>query len=136
MASTLEMFPKNSYFFWNSSLWKISYIFLYFPEWNSALFSLSSRDKKIHPEKISYTSGNGTPKFFLHFRKQNFILFSETKLSYISGNKTYFYFVHLEPKKYSEHCQTSTMESFAKNSYLAYFFIFCKTELFISGLEK
>ena len=37
---------------------------------------------------------------------------------------------YLEPEIYSEHCQTSTMESFAKDSYLALFLIFCETELF------
>ena len=35
---------------------------------------------------------------------------------------------------YSEHCQTSSIESVAKNSYLARFLVLCETELFyISG---
>ena len=41
----------------------------------------------------------------------------------------------LESETYSGHSQTSTMKkSFAKNSYLAHFHIFCETELsYISG---
>ena len=56
-------------------------LFLYLRKWNPALFSLSSRNKKrIHPEKISFNSGNGNPE----------------KTSYVSGNgnsiKSFLYF--------------------------------------------
>ena len=38
--------------------------------------------KKVHPEKISYISGNGNSvKSSLYFRKRNFLIFQEMKLS-------------------------------------------------------
>ena len=44
---------------------------------------------------------------------------------------------YLEPEEYSEHCHTSTMESFAKNSYQVHFLVFRKMELSsLSELEK
>ena len=68
--------------------------FLYFRKRNLALFSLSSRNKKIQPKKIYYTSGSRNtektchiflkrtpllyfgkrkpPKTSLYFRKRNF----------------------------------------------------------------
>ena len=58
-----------------------------------AHFSLSSRNKRIHPEKIFYTLVNGNPeKSSLYIRKRNFLIFQErniqdpviTELSYIS----------------------------------------------------
>ena len=63
---------------------KIYYIFLYFPKWNPALFSLSSISKKIHPGKISYTSRNRN--------LEKIFFFQETKLSYILGNESFLYF--------------------------------------------
>ena len=72
---------------------KISYIFLYFPKWNPALFSLSSISKKNppgenflyftkqKPRKIFFLSGNKT---FLYLRKRILSIFQETELSYIS----------------------------------------------------
>ena len=50
-------------------------LFLYFRKWNPAIFNPSSENKKIHPEKMSYTLGNrnrdkfGNLKNFLYFRK-------------------------------------------------------------------
>ena len=80
--------------------------FLYFRKLNPALFSPSSKNKKIYPDKISYTLGNGHPektsytfskgsfsfilgngnpeKNSLYFSKWNFLVFPET--FYISGN--------------------------------------------------
>ena len=72
---------------------KISYIFLYFPKWNPALFSLSSISKKNppgenflyftkqKPRKKFFLSGNKT---FLYLRKRILSIFQETELSYIS----------------------------------------------------
>ena len=67
----------------------------------------------------------------LYFRKRNFLIFQETKLFYISGkvNSESWYnqnpdisrtrsifrtLVYLQPETYSDHCETSTMECFAK----------------------
>ena len=55
-------------------------LFLYFQKWNAALFSPSSKNKKIYPGKISYTSENGNSK------KKSYI-FSKESFSYISGNR-------------------------------------------------
>ena len=51
--------------------------FLYFGKWNSGLFIPSSKNKKVHPKKISYLSGNGNPE------KTSYI-FSKESRSYIS----------------------------------------------------
>ena len=61
-------------------------------------------------------------KVFVIFRKPNFLIF---RTRYIQNSditrRIFRALVYLEPKAYSENCQTSTMERFAKNSYLAYF---------------
>ena len=67
-------------------------LFLYFWKWKPVLFSPSSKIwKKICPEKIPYTLGNGkTKKISYIFSKENFSYISrkgspKTELSYISG---------------------------------------------------
>ena len=51
-------------------------------ERNSSLFSRSPKSKKIHPGKISYTSGNGNPEKFLMFQEtetlKNFLYFRKS----------------------------------------------------------
>ena len=81
--------------------------------------------KKETPKKFLMFKETENLKSFLYFRKRNFLLFQEKELSYISGK------VYSEPKHFrtrsifktltcleleacSEHCQTSTMERFAK----------------------
>ena len=51
--------------------------FLYFGKWNSGLFIPSSKNKKVHPKKISYLSGNGNPEKISY-------IFSKESRSYIS----------------------------------------------------
>ena len=60
--------------------------------------------------KNLYVSGNGNP--------ENIFIFSEAELFYISGISL----VYSKPDTYSEHCQTSTMESFAKTLLPSAFF--------------
>ena len=54
--------------------------FLYFRKW----------DFSFHPEKISYTSGNGDPEKMETLKK--FVIFQEMEVSYISANETFLYF--------------------------------------------
>ena len=68
-------------------------LFLYFWNWKPALFSPSPKTKKIHPEKISYASGNGnTKKLLILFSKESCSYVSRKgkpeKILYISGNGT------------------------------------------------
>ena len=67
---------------------KVSYIFseesffLYFRKRSAGLSSPSSKNKKIHPEKISYASGNGSPYKTSYMKAV--LTFQETKkTSYI-----------------------------------------------------
>ena len=67
--------------------------FLIFPEMEPCTFQhrVEKKIKKIHPKKISYTSGNeNTPKNAYIFSKESFSYISENenlrKTSYISGN--------------------------------------------------
>ena len=67
---------------------KVSYIFskesffLYFRKRCAGLSSPSSKNKKIHPEKISYASGNGSPYKTSYMKAV--LTFQETKkTSYI-----------------------------------------------------
>ena len=79
---------KNSLYFgkWNF-LALILKEFIYFQKWNPSLFSPSSKNKKIHPEKISESSGNGSPvKTSYIFSKKAVLIFQET--FYISGNRS------------------------------------------------
>ena len=80
-------------------------------------------------KKASYISGDGT---FLYFRKRNFLIFWKRYIQNPDVFRTRSIFrtlVYLEPETYSKYCQTSTMERFAKNSYLAHFFILPEIEL-------
>ena len=57
----------------------------------------AQKTKKIHPEEISYTSGNGNPdKVSYIFSKENFSYISENrnpeKILYVSGNGTFLCF--------------------------------------------
>ena len=55
-------------------------IILIFQKWSPALFSPSSKNKKIHPEKITYTSGNENPgKNFCILSKGIVLMFRETE---------------------------------------------------------
>ena len=90
-------------------------------------------------ESCSYISENGNLEENLLNIKKPFI-FQETELSYIP-RKVYSEPQHIQNQKhiqnsgifrtetYSEHCQSSTMECFAKNSYLAQSLIFSETKL-------
>ena len=67
---------------------KVSYIFskesffLHFRKRSAGLSSPSSKNKKIHPEKISYASGNGSPYKTSYMKAV--LTFQETKkTSYI-----------------------------------------------------
>ena len=68
------------------------------------------------PTKISYISRNGS---FVSFKKRNFLIFWK---SYIQNHRIlrtksiFRNLVSLEPEIYSEHCETSTMERFAKTA--------------------
>ena len=67
---TSKRFPKKT----RSE--KISYIFLYFPKWNPALFSLNLRNKKNPPrQNFLYFKKQKPRKVFLYFRKRNFLIF-------------------------------------------------------------
>ena len=80
-------------------------------------------------KKASYISGDGT---FLYFRKRNFLIFWKRYIQNPDVFRTRSIFrtlVYLEPETYSKYCQTWTMERFAKNSYLAHFFILPEIEL-------
>ena len=80
-------------------------------------------------KKASYISGDGT---FSYFRKRNFLIFWKRYIQNPDVFRTRSIFrtlVYLEPETYSKYCQTSTMERFAKNSYLAHFFILPEIEL-------
>ena len=62
------------------------YIFLYFGK--QGLSTQAEKDKKIHPKKMSYTSGNGNPeKVSYIFGNRNL-----EKIIYISGNGSFLYF--------------------------------------------
>ena len=93
-------------------------------------------------ESCSYILGNGNPEkilifqeteTFLYFRKRNFLIFQESYIqnpSIIRTRSIFRTLAYSEPEGYSEHCQTSTMESFAENSYLPHFLIFQEMQLF------
>ena len=100
--------------------------------------------KELHPRKIYYTSGNVNSKKFIVLSKKNVVLiFREMnpasppsppkKNCYILGNRAFIYsgkyiqnadifrnksifitLIYLESRTYSEHHQTSIMESFCK----------------------
>ena len=72
-------------------------LFIYFWKWNPAFFSPSSKNKKIHPENISHTSGNGNLEKTYH-------IFSKENFSYISGNGN--------PKKFLIVQETETIKTF------------------------
>ena len=57
----LALILKNFLYFLKRKL------FLYFPKWNTTLFSPSPENKSIQQEKISYTSGNENLKKFIAF---------------------------------------------------------------------
>ena len=102
--------------------------FLYFRKWNLS----------VHPEKISYISGNRNAEKNLYISGNG-----NLKKRYTSGNKTFLYFrkryflifkerhsqnpdilrtkVYSKSETYTEHWQISTMESFAKISCQAHF---------------
>ena len=68
------------------------------------------------PKKISYISGSGS---FVYFKKPNFLIFWKSyiqNLSILRTKRIFRNLVSLEPEIYSEHCQTSTMERFAKTA--------------------
>ena len=60
------------------------------------------------PRENLLSLGNGNP--------EKILILPETELSYISGNRTFLYFEKgiFETLAYSEHCQTSMIERFAK----------------------
>ena len=90
-------------------------------------------------ESCSYISENGNLeenllniKKNLYFRKRNFLIFRERYIQNPSIFRTRSIFrtlVYLEPETYSEQRQSSAMECFAKNSYLAQFLIFSEMKL-------
>ena len=57
-------------------------------------------------------------KALLIFRKRYFLIFRERYIQNLSIVRILLY---SKSETYSQHCQTSTMEIFAKNSYLAHF---------------
>ena len=64
---------KNSLYFgkWNFLSLRLN-LFLHFHKWNPELFNPNSKNKKLHPKKISYSPGNGNPPKILMFsQKQN-----------------------------------------------------------------
>ena len=100
--------------------------------------------KKTFSEKVSYIfskktllfSGNET---FLYFLKKSFsyILVNVYSEPWYIQNPGIFRtrrivrtLVYSECETYLEHCQTSTIKCFAKNSHLAHFLVFWETELF------
>ena len=68
-----------------------------FPEMEPCTFQPKLKNKKIHPEKISHTSGNGNPEKTYH-------IFSKENFSYISGNGN--------PKKSLIVQETETLKTF------------------------
>ena len=81
--TSLTLRLKNFLYFLRRNL------FLYFWKWNPALFSPSSKNKKIHPEKIYYTLLLKNVLYF--FKRKLFVYFRNRKpqkesFSYISGN--------------------------------------------------
>ena len=133
--------------------WKPQESFLYFAKWNLSVhpdkisyISRSGNTEKIpnifSKESCSCILGNGNPEkilifqeteTFLYFRKRNFLVFQESYIQNPSIFRTRSIFrtlAYSEPEGYSEHCQTSTMKSFAENSYLPHFLIFRKMQLF------
>ena len=108
--------------------------FLYFRKWEpwkKLLYFLKRKlflcFRKRKPRKNS-----------LCFRKRNFLIFLE---SYIQNRGIFRTLVYSEPKAYSEHYQTSTMESFSFNikiflifSQKKAFLIFRETIPYISGI--
>ena len=58
-------------------------------------------NKKIHPEKIPYISGN--ENFLYFFKRKIFLIFQETetpkKILYVSGNGAFLYFKKRKPRK-------------------------------------
>ena len=102
-------------------------LFLFFRKLKSALFSQSLKNKRNPPPReFLILQEAKPPKNFLYFLEKSFSYISENgnhkKIIYISGNGTFLYFrkgisrtlVYSKPETYSEHCQTSTMERFAK----------------------
>ena len=101
--------------------------FLYFRKWNSALFRPSSKNKRNPPlRKFFILQETKIPEKFLIFSKKDAFLYFETwkprKSSSYFRNGNFLYFtkgifrtrVYSKPETYSEHCQTSRMERFAK----------------------
>ena len=85
--------------------------------------------RKWEPLKILYISGNGT---FLYFGKsilrilklRNFLILRERYIQNPAIFRTRGIFralLYLKSETYSEHCETSTMERFAKINYLLSF---------------
>ena len=100
-------------------------------------FSPSSKNKKIHPEKISYTL---ILKKFLHFLKRNlFLYFREWKprKNFSSENKidpTRENFCYSNIKKFLILSQKKSLYIFQEKETPKKFFIFQETELsYISG---
>ena len=102
-------------------------LFLFFRKLNPALFSQSLKNKRNPPpRKFLILQDAKTQKNFLYFLEKSVSYISENgnhkKIIYISGNGTFLYFrkgifrtlVYSKPETCSEHCQTSTMERFAK----------------------
>ena len=97
---------------------------------NSNIFSKESLYfRKWEPLKILYISGNGT---FLYFGKsilrilklRNFLILRERYIQNPAIFRTRGIFralLYLKSETYSEHCETSTMERFAKINYLLSF---------------
>ena len=77
MGSILKIFTLKNfwYFFLENFLYFLKRtLSLYSSKWNPALFSPSSKNKKIWQEKISYTSGNGDPQKLLVLCKKKTVL--------------------------------------------------------------
>ena len=104
-------------------------LFLVFRKLNPVLFSnlLFHKNKRNPPPReFLILQEAKPPKNFLYFLEKSFSYISENgnheKIIYISGNGTFLYFrkgifrtlAYSKPETYSEHCQTSTMERFAK----------------------
>ena len=77
MGSILKIFTLKNfwYFFSENFLYFLKRtLSLYSSKWNPALFSPSSKNKKIWQEKISYASGNGDPQKLLVLCKKKTVL--------------------------------------------------------------
>ena len=66
-------------------------LFLYFHKWKPPLFSLTPRIKKIHPVKISYTSGNANPEkiYYVFLKRKPFLCFGKREKKLL---KCFLYF--------------------------------------------